>query len=204
MWNVKSLVQINWNRRTFLTFSLHWISWQKRIEKIISVSHEEMSSPRVRKMSSEILLNENQGNIVEWPGNYPDLKPIKNLLFICKQRLRGMDCTTMKLIQVLIRVQTPSRLFEIGGLHIKSHTDINISIWILVHEYKSSTWILFIMKKSTKLQNRFLFQLNCTKCVWLSHHNCKTLPSCDEAQYHVLIEVLGILGNKLQQQIHQY
>ena len=38
--------------------------------------------------------------VLEWPGNLPDLNSIKNLLFIAKNCLRKQDCTTkMKLIQ---------------------------------------------------------------------------------------------------------
>lgn len=49
--------------------------------------------------------NTNQITILDWPGNSPDLNPIENMWSICKQRLRGMDCTTKeKLIQALIQV----------------------------------------------------------------------------------------------------
>ena len=37
--------------------------------------------------------------VLDWPGNSPDLNPIKNLLSIVKNRLRKMDCTNkIKLI----------------------------------------------------------------------------------------------------------
>ena len=43
--------------------------------------------------------------MLEWLGNSPDLNPIENSWAIIKQRLRGIDCTTMeKLIQSIIQL----------------------------------------------------------------------------------------------------
>lgn len=48
---------------------------------------------------------QNHMNVLEWPGHSPDLNPIENLWSICKNRLRGMDCTTKeKLVQSLIKI----------------------------------------------------------------------------------------------------
>ena len=43
--------------------------------------------------------------VLEWPGNSPDLNPIENLWSIVKNRLRKKDCTTKtKLIESVINV----------------------------------------------------------------------------------------------------
>ena len=43
--------------------------------------------------------------VLEWPGNSPDLNPIENLWSIVKTRLRKQDCTTKtKLIQSVIHI----------------------------------------------------------------------------------------------------
>ena len=50
-------------------------------------------------------MNEKHIEVLDWPGNSPDLNPIENLWSICKSRLRGVDCTTTdKLIEALIQV----------------------------------------------------------------------------------------------------
>ena len=42
-------------------------------------------------------------NVLEWPGNSPELNPIGNLLAITKSRLQKFNCTTMtKLIEAII------------------------------------------------------------------------------------------------------
>lgn len=44
-------------------------------------------------------------NVLDWPGNSPDLNPIENLWAICKARLRKIDCTTkIKMIEAVIQV----------------------------------------------------------------------------------------------------
>lgn len=50
-------------------------------------------------------MTEQHIEVIDWPGNSPDVSPIENLWAICKSRLRAADCTTMeKLIQALIQV----------------------------------------------------------------------------------------------------
>ncbi|CAG9826507.1 unnamed protein product [Diabrotica balteata] len=42
-------------------------------------------------------------NVLDWPGNSPDLNPIENVWAICKARLRKIDCTTKtKMIEAAI------------------------------------------------------------------------------------------------------
>ena len=44
-------------------------------------------------------------NVLEWPGNLPDLNPVENLWAIIKSRLQKLDCTTMtKLVEAIIQV----------------------------------------------------------------------------------------------------
>lgn len=50
-------------------------------------------------------MTEKHIQVLDWPGNSPDVNPIENLWAIYKSRLRAVDCTTMeKLIQVVIQV----------------------------------------------------------------------------------------------------
>ena len=50
-------------------------------------------------------LQEKPIQVLEWPGNAPDLNPIGNLWPIIKQKLRGRDWTTKeKLIEAVIQV----------------------------------------------------------------------------------------------------
>ena len=43
--------------------------------------------------------------VLEWPGNFPDINPIKNLWAIIKHRLQKEDCSTMqKMISAFIKV----------------------------------------------------------------------------------------------------
>lgn len=47
---------------------------------------------------------DNKLNIMEWPGNSPDLNPIENLWAIIKRRITNQDCSTMqKLISAVIQ-----------------------------------------------------------------------------------------------------
>ena len=57
----------------------------------------------LRKTTKVFLKNKVQ--ILEWPGNFPDLNLIENLWGIIKSRLRKMDCTTIrKLVEAIIEV----------------------------------------------------------------------------------------------------
>ena len=48
---------------------------------------------------------ESKLNVLEWPGNSPDLNPIENLWAIIKKRLQKYDCTTKsKLIEGIIQI----------------------------------------------------------------------------------------------------
>ena len=40
--------------------------------------------------------------ILDWPGNSPDLNPIENLWAIVKQRLRKRDCTTKEKLKCAV------------------------------------------------------------------------------------------------------
>jgi len=47
-------------------------------------------------------------NVIDWPGNSPDLNPIENLWSVRKSRLQKFDCTTMaKLIETIAQVWHP-------------------------------------------------------------------------------------------------
>ena len=55
-----------------------------------------------RKMRT--FFEESELEILDWPGNSPDINPIENLWAIIKQRLLKEDCLTMaKLISAVIR-----------------------------------------------------------------------------------------------------
>lgn len=107
------------------------------------VSHTETSEEIV----------ENQRNILECPGNSPDLNPTEMLWSVYKQWLCGTDCTTMEKIQALIQVctetQDPVRPLKVGGFHSKSPSDAS-----RVEEVTPCTdgriWILLIIKSWTK------------------------------------------------------
>jgi len=50
-------------------------------------------------------LQENNINMLSWPGNSPDVNPIENLWGIVKTRLRKYDCTTqVKLMEAVVQI----------------------------------------------------------------------------------------------------
>ena len=56
------------------------------------------------KKVKEFFMKQNV-NVLEWPGNSPDLKPIENVWLIVKYHWQKLDCTTMiKLIEAIIQV----------------------------------------------------------------------------------------------------
>ena len=46
-------------------------------------------------------------NVIDWPGNSPDLNAIENLWSVRKSRLQKFDCTMTKLIEAIIQVWHP-------------------------------------------------------------------------------------------------
>ena len=63
-------------------------------------------------------------NVLEWPGNSPELNPIGNLWAITKSRLQKLDCPTMtKLIEAIIQVwyrDTQRKLSKTDRINAKS------------------------------------------------------------------------------------
>ena len=58
------------------------------------------TSKQVKKVFNEAAIN-----VLDWPGNSPDLNPIENRWSILKSRLQKLDCTTTtKLIEAVIQV----------------------------------------------------------------------------------------------------
>jgi transposase len=68
------------------------------------ILQQDLAPCHTSKMVKKFM-TEQQIQVLDWPGNSPDVNPIENLWAICKSRLRGVDCTTTeKLIQALIQV----------------------------------------------------------------------------------------------------
>ena len=58
--------------------------------------------PYFQKMRT--FFEEKDITILDWPGNSPDLNPIKNLRAIIKRRIEKTECSTVqKLISAIIR-----------------------------------------------------------------------------------------------------
>jgi transposase len=49
-------------------------------------------------------IQENKISILNWPGNSPDMNPIKNLWSIMKKRLGKMDCSNERMVTNVIEV----------------------------------------------------------------------------------------------------
>ena len=61
--------------------------------------------PRVIRLKKKTNFRKYKLNVLEWPGNSPELNPIENLWAINKISVTKLDCTTMtKLLEVIIQV----------------------------------------------------------------------------------------------------
>ena len=110
--SVSSFAYGNWGYDEFI--QIHWCNWAKshsRYEKGISWCWRKILIgywPVSFTWKSEDDFQEAKLNVIDWPGNSPDLNPIENLWSVRKSRLQKFDCTTMaKLIEAIIQVYHP-------------------------------------------------------------------------------------------------
>ncbi|CAG9834845.1 unnamed protein product [Diabrotica balteata] len=69
-----------------------------------AILQQDSASCHKSKQMMEFFKNK-KSNVLDLPGNSPDLNPIENLGAICKGRLRKIYCTTkIKIIEVVIQV----------------------------------------------------------------------------------------------------
>lgn len=62
---------------------------------------------------SKTFKQENEINVLPWPGNSPDLNPIENLWAIIKTKLRSRDCTTKtKMIAAVFEIWNNDELLK--------------------------------------------------------------------------------------------
>lgn len=77
---------------------------EKRFSSGNGIFQQDLAPCHTSKKMKEYFAR-NRVNVLDWPGNSPDLNPIENLWAICKQRLAKMDCRTKNsLICSIIKV----------------------------------------------------------------------------------------------------
>jgi len=77
---------------------------EKRFPDGSGIFQQDLAPCHTSKIVKNFMTEKNI-QVLDWPGNSPDVSPIENLWAICKSRLRTMDCTTKEmLIQALIQV----------------------------------------------------------------------------------------------------
>ncbi|XP_063855001.1 uncharacterized protein LOC135097165 [Scylla paramamosain] len=77
---------------------------EKRFPDGSGIFQQDLAPCHTSKIVKNFMTEKNI-QVLDWPGNSPDVSPIENLWAICKSRLRTMDCTTKEmLIQALIQL----------------------------------------------------------------------------------------------------
>lgn len=77
---------------------------EKRFPDGSGIYQQDLAPCHTSKIVKNFMTEKNI-QVLDWPGNSPDVSPIENLWAICKSRLRTMDCTSKEmLIQALIQV----------------------------------------------------------------------------------------------------